>query len=36
VAGDLEEVLTDFGIASLEGDPSLTRTGVFVGSPGIR
>ncbi|MDN3358070.1 serine/threonine-protein kinase [Actinomadura sp. DC4] len=28
-------VLADFGIASLEGDPSLTRTGDFVGSPGF-
>ncbi|MFF5260821.1 serine/threonine-protein kinase [Actinomadura viridis] len=27
-------VLTDFGIASIEADPSLTRTGSFVGSPG--
>jgi hypothetical protein len=27
-------VLTDFGLASLDGDPALTRTGVLVGSPG--
>ena len=27
-------VLTDFGIASLEGDPSMTTTGTVVGSPG--
>lgn len=26
-------VLTDFGIATLEGDPSLTSTGLLVGSP---
>jgi serine/threonine protein kinase len=35
LADDGRVVLTDFGIASLEGDPSLTRTGVFVGSPGF-
>ncbi|HZE34042.1 MAG TPA: serine/threonine-protein kinase, partial [Actinoallomurus sp.] len=35
LAGDGRVVLTDFGIASLEGDPSLTRTGAFVGSPGF-
>jgi hypothetical protein len=34
LADDGRVVLTDFGIASLEGDPSLTRTGDFVGSPG--
>ena len=34
LADDGRVVLTDFGIASLEGDPALTRTGVFVGSPG--
>ncbi|WP_199747636.1 serine/threonine-protein kinase [Actinomadura sp. WAC 06369] len=27
-------VLTDFGIADLDGDPALTRTGTVVGSPG--
>lgn len=29
-----QAVLTDFGIASLEGDPSTTTTGTIVGSPG--
>jgi hypothetical protein len=29
-----QAVLTDFGIASLEGDPSMTTTGTVVGSPG--
>ncbi|MDP9431927.1 MAG: serine/threonine protein kinase, partial [Actinomycetota bacterium] len=28
-------VLTDFGIASLEGDSSLTMTGTLIGSPGF-
>jgi eukaryotic-like serine/threonine-protein kinase len=28
-------VLTDFGIATLEGDPSLTRSGMLLGSPGF-
>lgn len=28
-------VLTDFGIASLAGDPSLTSTGTLIGSPGF-
>ncbi|MFC5744040.1 serine/threonine-protein kinase [Actinomadura rugatobispora] len=33
-ARDGHVVLTDFGIASIEADPALTRTGAFVGSPG--
>ena len=28
-------VLTDFGIATAEGDPSLTQTGMVMGSPGF-
>ncbi|MGI5228337.1 serine/threonine-protein kinase [Actinoallomurus sp. CA-142502] len=35
LADDGRVILTDFGIASLEGDPALTRTGDFVGSPGF-
>ncbi|TDB92056.1 serine/threonine-protein kinase [Actinomadura sp. 7K534] len=34
LAEDGRVVLTDFGIASIEADPGLTRTGTFVGSPG--
>src|SRR5690606_42084595 len=34
LAGDGRVVLTDFGIASIDADPSLTRTGTFVGTPG--
>jgi hypothetical protein len=34
LAADGRVVLTDFGLASLDGDPALTRTGVLVGSPG--
>jgi hypothetical protein len=34
-SGGERVVLTDFGIASLDGDPSLTRTGTLVGSPGF-
>ncbi|TDC78667.1 serine/threonine-protein kinase [Actinomadura sp. 7K507] len=34
LADDGRVVLTDFGIASMEADPALTRTGTFVGSPG--
>jgi eukaryotic-like serine/threonine-protein kinase len=30
---DGRAVLTDFGIATLEGDPSLTQTGMVMGSP---
>ncbi|WP_188195781.1 serine/threonine-protein kinase [Nonomuraea sp. SYSU D8015] len=32
---DGRAVLTDFGIATVEGDPSLTRTGMVTGSPGF-
>lgn len=28
-------LLTDFGIANAEGDPSLTQAGVVMGSPGF-
>ncbi len=35
LAKDGRTVLTDFGIATVEGDPSLTRTGMVVGSPGF-
>ncbi|XRQ05544.1 serine/threonine-protein kinase [Actinomadura welshii] len=34
LAEDGRVVLTDFGIASIDADPGLTRTGTFVGSPG--
>ena len=34
-AQDGRVVLTDFGIADVEADPALTRTGSFVGSPGF-
>lgn len=33
VAEDGRVVLTDFGIAALDGDPSLTTTGMLIGSP---
>ena len=33
IAGDSRTVLTDFGVASVTGDSSLTRTGQLVGSP---
>ncbi|GAA1629569.1 hypothetical protein GCM10009744_16960 [Kribbella alba] len=33
LADDGRVVLTDFGIATLEGDPSLTRSGTLLGSP---
>ncbi|MFC0628888.1 serine/threonine protein kinase [Kribbella deserti] len=33
LADDGRVVLTDFGIATLEGDPSLTQSGTLVGSP---
>ncbi len=35
LAGDGRAVLTDFGIATAEGDPSLTQTGMVMGSPGF-
>jgi len=33
LGGDGQVVLTDFGVATLEGDPSLTGTGLLLGSP---
>ena len=33
VRGEADAVLTDFGIATLEGDPSLTASGALIGSP---
>ena len=33
MASDDRVVLTDFGIATIEGGPSITRTGALVGSP---
>ncbi|MEN3584203.1 protein kinase [Streptomyces sp. ZYX-F-203] len=33
IAEDGRVVLTDFGIAQIEGDPSLTSTGMLVGAP---
>ncbi|WP_328522785.1 serine/threonine protein kinase [Kribbella sp. NBC_00359] len=33
LTGDGRVVLTDFGIATLEGDPSLTMSGTLLGSP---
>lgn len=33
MAADGRVVLTDFGIATIEGSPSITRTGALVGSP---
>lgn len=33
ISADGQVVLTDFGIATLEGDPALTTTGMLVGSP---
>jgi hypothetical protein len=35
LADDGRVILTDFGIAALDGDPALTRTGGLVGSPGF-
>ncbi|OLT36300.1 hypothetical protein BJF79_06745 [Actinomadura sp. CNU-125] len=34
LAADGRVVLSDFGIADLDGDPALTRTGTVLGSPG--
>ncbi|NEE51612.1 protein kinase, partial [Streptomyces sp. SID8455] len=33
IAEDGRVVLTDFGIAQVEGDPSVTSTGMLVGAP---
>ncbi|WP_329117032.1 serine/threonine-protein kinase [Streptomyces sp. NBC_01353] len=33
IGGDGRVVLTDFGIAQVEGDPSITSTGMLVGAP---
>ncbi|MFI6286973.1 serine/threonine-protein kinase [Streptomyces sp. NPDC051018] len=33
ISGDGRVVLTDFGIAQVEGDPSITSTGMLVGAP---
>src|SRR5579875_1677037 len=35
LAADGRTVLTDFGIATFEGDPALTQTGMVMGSPGF-
>ncbi|HEY3686800.1 MAG TPA: serine/threonine-protein kinase [Streptosporangiaceae bacterium] len=35
LADDGRVVLTDFGIAALDGDPALTRAGALLGSPGF-
>lgn len=35
LADDGRVILTDFGIAAIEGDPALTRAGALVGSPGF-
>jgi hypothetical protein len=35
LAEDGRIILTDFGIAALDGDPALTRSGALVGSPGF-
>lgn len=35
IAGDGRAVLTDFGIATFQGDPKLTATGMVMGSPGF-
>jgi eukaryotic-like serine/threonine-protein kinase len=35
LTSDGRAVLTDFGIATAEGDPSLTQTGMVMGSPGF-
>jgi serine/threonine protein kinase len=35
LGGDGRAVLTDFGIATLEGDPGLTQAGMVMGTPGF-
>lgn len=35
ISGDGRAVLTDFGIATLEGDPGLTQVGMVMGTPGF-
>ncbi len=35
IAGSGRAVLTDFGIATFQGDPKLTQTGMVMGSPGF-
>jgi serine/threonine protein kinase len=35
LSGDGRAVLTDFGIATLEGDPGLTQAGMVMGTPGF-
>jgi len=35
LTSDGRAVLTDFGIATVDGDPELTQTGVVVGTPGF-
>ncbi|MFC6879194.1 MULTISPECIES: serine/threonine-protein kinase [Actinomadura] len=35
ISADGRAVLTDFGVAALDGDPALTRTGTLIGSPGF-
>jgi eukaryotic-like serine/threonine-protein kinase len=35
ITGDGRAILTDFGVAVVEGDPSLTQAGMVVGTPGF-
>jgi eukaryotic-like serine/threonine-protein kinase len=35
ITGDGRAVLTDFGIATLDGDPGLTQAGMVMGTPGF-
>jgi eukaryotic-like serine/threonine-protein kinase len=35
ITGDSRAVLTDFGIATLDGDPGLTQAGMVMGTPGF-